>query len=273
MESANACNGRGACSPKTGKCACGMPFKGKSCELSGCPKNCLNRGGCNEATGKCACPKGYHGIACEFVSCPDDCSGGGECNRLSGKCICKMGFSGPRCRRATRCNGAKNSVKKMNWYTVWDKPGWITCPIGQAVYAFRRGLCDALSCLNSGSCAAPCEGTSADAYQVPIRHCYHSLDWYGSMDKQGWSKCEANYFVTGLYRSCDSLYCLQMAKCCSFKASRWASCTNTNWAAKFNGPGWVRAPAHKFVSGLYRSKGHRLRNIDQAYTCGWVRGY
>merc|ERR1712098_867664 len=154
--------------------------------------------------GKCACPKGYHGIACEFVSCPDDCSGGGECNRLSGKCICKMGFSGPRCRRATRCNGAKNSVKKMNWYTVWDKPGWITCPIGQAVYAFRRGLCDALSCLNSGSCAAPCEGTSADAYQVPIRHCYHSLDWYGSMDKQGWSKCEANYFVTGLYRSCDS---------------------------------------------------------------------
>jgi hypothetical protein len=274
--SANACDGRGACSVETGKCTCNAPYKGKSCELSNCPRDCSSKGGCNEATGKCQCPNGLSGVACEFVSCPDDCSGGGECNRLSGKCICKMGYSGPRCRKATRCpvtRGDSVAIKTINWYTVWDKPGWITCPPGQSIHALRRSSCDALECLEAGSCAAPCEGQSPDAFVVPIRHCYHDLNVYASMDKQGWSKCEANYFVSGLYRSGNSLYNLQMFKCCSYKGSRWASCGSTNWAAKFNGPGWVKSPEHKFISGLYRGKGHRLRDIDQAYTCGWVRGY
>lgn len=278
FQSGNACDGRGACSAETGKCSCSQPYKGKACELSNCPRDCMKRGGCNEATGKCQCPNGYSGEACEFVSCPDDCNApqAGECNRLSGKCICKMGFSGDRCRKSTRCpvsRGEKLALKVVNWYTVWDKPGWITCPPGQNIHALRRSTCDALECLEAGACAAPCEGESSDAYVVPVRHCYHDLNVYASMDKKGWSKCEANYFVGGLFRSGNSLYQLQMFKCCSFKASRWASCGDTNWAAKFNGPGWVRSPEHKFVAGLYRGKGHRLRDIDQAFTCGWVQGY
>jgi len=276
VESANACDGRGACSKDLGTCTCGAPYFGKTCEFSKCPRDCSSRGACNENEGKCNCQEGYDGPACEFVSCPDDCSGGGECNRLSGKCICKMGFSGDRCRKSTRCSADRGdgyAIDGINWYSVWDKPGWITCPPGQIVHALRRSVCDALSCLDSGSCAAPCEGESTSSEKIEVRHCYHALDWYASMDKEGWSKCEANYFVAGLYRSGDSLYNLQMAKCCSFKKARWSECSEMNWATKFNGPGWVRSPDHKFLAGLYRGTGHRLRDIDKAYTCGWVRGY
>merc|ERR1711959_411890 len=105
---------------------------------------------------------------------------------------------------------------ETNWYTLWDKPGWIACPKGQLLYALRRKSCTALSCLDTGSCAAGCEGES---YIYQLRHCYHDLGWYNSFDKAGWSKCLPDYFVAGLYRSCESLYCLQMAKCCSLKES------------------------------------------------------
>jgi hypothetical protein len=275
--SSNACDGRGACDVETGKCVCGAPYKGQSCELSDCPRNCMKRGGCEESTGSCKCTGGYLGHSCEFKSCPDNCGNGGECNRHNGKCVCKDGYSGLTCRKSTRCPAAMGTdlaVKEVNWYTMWDKPGWITCPIGQSIYALRRGICDALDCLEGGSCAAPCEGESwTDATPIKIRHCYHDLNVYFSMDKEGWSKCEANYFVGGFYRSGSSLYNLQMFKCCSYEKSRWSMCSEENWATKFNAIGRARAPAHKFLVGLYRGKGHKLRDIDRAYTCGWVRGY
>jgi len=275
--SSNACDGRGACNTDTGQCTCGQPYKGTSCELANCPRNCMGRGGCEENTGHCQCKEPYLGHSCEFKGCPDNCGDGGECNRHNGQCICKDGYSGERCRKSTRCSSAMGhnvAVKQMNWYTLWDKPGWITCPTGQSMWAMRRGLCDALDCLDSGSCAAPCEGeSSTDATVIETRHCYHDLNVYFSMDKQGWSKCEANYYIGGFYRSGSSLYQLQMFKCCSYKASRWSQCSDENWAAKFNAIGQARAPKHKFLVGLYRSKGHKLRDIDQAFTCGWVRGY
>jgi hypothetical protein len=275
FDSANACNGRGACDVETGKCACSQPYYGDSCEKSKCPDDCLGLGGCNAETGKCACPEGRHGSACEFQTCPKDCNspGGGSCNRLTGHCVCKMGYIGESCEISTRCSAAANSVKEQNWYTVWDKPGWITCPQGQLVYGLRRSVCESLACLEAGRCAAPCEGTGDEEKPLEIRHCYHSLDWYGSFDKEGWSKCDPNYAVAGLYRSCDSLYCLQMAKCCSYKDSRWSQCSEVNWFAPFNAAGWVKVPDHQFISGFYRGAGHQLNNIDKAWSCGLVQGY
>lgn len=164
-------------------------------------------------------------------------------------------------------------MKEVDWYSIWDKPGWATCPIGQSIYALRRSACDALDCLEAASCAAPCEGTTEDSEVIQTRHCYHDLNVYGSFDKEGWSKCEPNYYVGGFYRAGSSLYQLQMFKCCSYKASRWSMCTDISWASKFNAAGWAKVPNDKFLTGLYRSKGHRLRNIDQAHACGWVRGY
>ena len=105
----------------------------------------------------------------------------------------------------------------MNWWTIWDKPGWITCPHGQLLHQLRRTGCSALSCIDSGACAAGCEG---DKHVFATRHCYHDLRWYNSFDGRGWSKCLPDYFVAGLYRSCESLYCLNLAKCCSLKEAR-----------------------------------------------------
>jgi len=275
FNSANACNGRGACDVETGKCACTQPYYGDSCEKSKCPDDCLGVGGCNAETGKCACPEGRHGSSCEFYTCPKDCNSptGGNCNRLTGKCVCKMGYIGESCEISTRCSLPQNSVKEQNWYTVWDKPGWITCPQGQLMSGLRRSVCNSLACLEAGRCAAPCEGIGENEKRLEVRHCYHSLDWYASFDKEGWSKCDPNYYVSGLYRSCDSLYCLQMAKCCSYKDSRWAQCQEVNWFAPFNGPGWVKVPDHQFISGFYRGAGHQLKDIDKAWSCGVVQGY
>eukprot|EP00656_Telonema_subtile_P016798 TRINITY_DN188_c0_g1_i6.p1 TRINITY_DN188_c0_g1~~TRINITY_DN188_c0_g1_i6.p1 ORF type:complete len:968 (+),score=330.56 TRINITY_DN188_c0_g1_i6:141-3044(+) len=276
-ESGNACNGRGACDIETGKCGCGHPYSGKSCELEACPNDCLDRGNCDTNTGHCSCGNDDHGNpfvgpSCEFRTCPYDCTGGGECNRNDGTCLCKDGFSGVQCEKTTRCPNPNLNNANMNWWTVWDKPGWLVCPKGQLMYQLKRSLCQALSCIDSGGCAAPCEGTGDNAHVFQLRHCYHDLRWYNSFDMAGTSECMDDYFVAGLFRSCESLYCLNMAKCCSLKEARWTKCTWNNWAA-FNGPGTGKVGKDQFLVGFKRSEGHQLKNIDEGKGCEFVRGY
>merc|ERR1712086_782463 len=44
-------------------------------------------------------------------------------------------------------------------------------------------------------------------------------------DFKGGKLCRKNYFVAGLFRShCNSLYCLEMAKCCQVQRSVWNEC-------------------------------------------------
>eukprot|EP00658_Telonema_sp_P-2_P076828 TRINITY_DN680_c0_g3_i4.p1 TRINITY_DN680_c0_g3~~TRINITY_DN680_c0_g3_i4.p1 ORF type:complete len:986 (+),score=282.82 TRINITY_DN680_c0_g3_i4:31-2958(+) len=277
-QSGNACNGRGACSIDTGKCGCGHPYSGTSCEFEACPNDCLNRGNCNQNTGHCSCGNDQHGNpyvgpSCEFRTCPYDCTGGGECNRNDGTCICKDGYSGIQCEKTTRCPKATLHNDNMNWWTIWDKPGWMVCPKGQLMFQLKRSLCEALSCVDSGGCAAPCEGTTANNNHVfQTRHCYHDLRWYNSFDTAGTSECLTDYFVAGLFRSCESLYCLNMAKCCSLKEARWTKCTWTNWAI-FNGPGTGKVGRDQFIVGFKRGEGHQLKNLDEAKGCEFVRGY
>lgn len=278
--SSNACDGRGVCNPEpdAGTCSCMAPFFGPTCTSVKCPRECTGRGGCDETTGKCQCPADFWGSACEFLTCPNDCTAetNGECNRHSGECLCKDGYADSTCNIATRCpatRGEDFAVAEVNWYSIWDAPGWVTCPIGQSVYAIQRSSCQALDCLEASSCAAPCLGESDDAEKMEIRHCYHDLNVYFSMDKQGWSKCMADYYIGGFYRSGSSLYELQMFKCCSYKSSRWSRCGELNWATSFDSRARVEAPPHKFLTGLYRTHGHQLKNLDSGYACGWVRGY
>lgn len=282
--SSNACNGRGACNPENGKCACVSPYFGVMCEKTGCPTDCNNgaNGKCDSVTGLCSCnqsPIKYAGPSCHFMECPADCGRptGGECDRNDGHCICKMGFSGLSCQRSSRCTVASLNTKETNWYTIWDKPGWITCPKGQLLYALKRRKCEALSCIDSGSCAAGCEGTSK-VYQT--RHCYHDLGWYNSMDMMGWSKCQPDYFIAGLYRTCESLYCLQIAKCCSMKEVRWAGkprpCGVAAWSAEWkeSGKGELGAQGkHAFITGFYRKRSHSAKSIEKASYCEFVRAY
>eukprot|EP00656_Telonema_subtile_P016801 TRINITY_DN188_c0_g2_i1.p1 TRINITY_DN188_c0_g2~~TRINITY_DN188_c0_g2_i1.p1 ORF type:complete len:1004 (+),score=330.41 TRINITY_DN188_c0_g2_i1:193-3204(+) len=273
--SSNACAGRGACSDDDGKCSCPWPYRGGKCEFEDCPGDCRASGktSCKSDTGKCMCKDPTWGHECEYLSCPADCNGsGGECNRNDGKCICHMGYSGPTCQKTKRCTAKKGLYEdNMNWWTVWDKPGWITCPHGQLLHQLKRGLCSGLSCIDSGACAAGCEG---DKHVFQLRHCYHDLRWYNSFDGKGWSKCLPDYYVAGLYRSCESLYCLNLAKCCSLVDTRWTECKEANWEPIFNGPGTAKVPNDvSFITGFYRDSGHTLKDLDKASYCGFVRGY
>jgi hypothetical protein len=275
--SGNACNGHGACIPESGLCSCQQPYFGQACENTHCPNDCSGKGECNINTGKCSChqsPIKYSGPSCEFLDCPAGCNApNGECNRNDGKCICKMGYTGEKCELSSRCSAASLETAEANWWTLWDKPGWIACPKGQLMYALKRGTCDALSCIDTGSCAAGCQG---DSFVYQLRHCYHDLGWYNSMDQEGWSKCLPDYYVAGLYRSCESLYCLNMAKCCSLEGARWALCGESIWGSSFNNAGWSRlgeAGSHAFITGFKRSKAHTIAAIDSASYCGFVRGY
>jgi len=302
MSSGNSCNGRGPCDINTGRCGCpvvvegcktpqgsncapnecndrnecGNPYFGESCEFERCPNDCMKRGGCNHQTGACTCDndeKGdpFFGPSCEFRSCPMDCNGAaaGECNRNDGKCICKDGYSGVSCTKTSRCEAQSLNNDQMNWWTIWDKPGWLVCPKGQLMYSLKRSLCQALSCIDSGGCAAACEG---EKHVFQLRHCYHDARWYSSFDTKGTSTCLDDYFVAGLFRSCESLYCLNMAKCCSLKEARWTQCSMSNWAI-FDGPGTGRVGSDQFIVGFKRDVGHQLKNIDEAKGCGFVRGY
>jgi hypothetical protein len=302
-----ACNRRGTCSPYTGLCACSSEHDGVMCELESCPSDCMNgeNGSCDTNEGKCNCNtdsqgRAYGGPACERIECPADCGGSnqGFCDTNDGHCVCKMGYSGDECQRSSRCTTSNLNTAATNWYTIWDTPGWIVCPEGQLLYGLKRRNCQALSCIDSGSCAAGCEGTTM-VYQ--IRHCYHDLGWYNSFDMAGWSRCLSDYFVAGLYRSCESLYCLQIGKCCSMKDVRWAggeiepslpdvpptgACTEAGVPSAVGNPGGIFpmvnfktggdatiGNANGFITGFYRTKGHDLQALEKASFCEFVRNY
>lgn len=97
----NACAGRGACDPVTGKCSCftstgigGQSFIGFDCSLLGCKDPfCNGKGTCDLTRGRCRCQTGYTGQTCEFRKCPNNCSGRGTCDRRTGTCTCPPGFN------------------------------------------------------------------------------------------------------------------------------------------------------------------------------------
>jgi hypothetical protein len=118
-----------------------------------------------------------------------------------------------------------------------------------------------------------------------IQHCYHDLGWYNSFDKEGWSKCLPNYFVAGMYRSCESLYCLQIGKCCSMTDVRYTgqvqygdeTTEGENCGTKLMDPGWTKFELDKtdaFITGFYRGQDHDVTNgLKQVSYCEFVRGY
>jgi len=317
--SGNACNGHGACNTVTGECACADPFFSgdkKSCELENCYQKCKSpRGTCDVTQGKCNCVGNNFGSFCQWKACPfhqeKSCNGHGTCMRNTGSCICKIPYSGPTCEQTSRCKSQNLHNDKMNWWTAWDKPGWLLCPTGQLLYKLDRSSCatlpdpkndpmkasstgGALSCIESGGCASPCEKAVPNEYNFQIRHCYHDLKWYNEFDHKGYAGCQSDYFVAGLYRSCESLYCLNMVKCCSLmgeqpsdqsflmpygatKQARWYGCGFEEWGSNFNGKTEQQmtgtVPEGTFITGFRRGAGHTLQDIEAASYCKLVRGY
>jgi len=213
--------------------------------------------------------------SCQYKSCPKNCFGGGQgvqpngyCDRISGKCVCNSDetYNGKKCKSICR-----QQKQMVDWSRSFDKWGWSVCPTKWLLTGLRTdGGGDALYNIDLGQCEKPCEGTGTDKSAIGITHCYHE-NWWKKFDTKGGKFCRRNYFVAGLFRShCNSLYCLEMAKCCQVKRSIWTRCqwTPINQAAFQSGRHTAEVQGTKaFIAGFYRTKQHSLGGLTYFYQC------
>merc|ERR1712216_311846 len=141
-----------------------------------------------------------------------------------GECTCAQNviLNGPTCKAPKRCD-----EKEADWSQSFDRWGWSTCKHGYLLVGLKtdqQGSADALYNLNKAVCAKPCEGAASEVIKIERYACYHE-NWWKSFDFAGGKFCRKNYFVAGLFRShCNSLYCIEMAKCCQVERSLWSDC-------------------------------------------------
>jgi len=129
---------------------------------------------------------------------------------------------------------------------------------------------DALYNIDLGKCEQPCEGTGTDKFPIKITHCYHE-NWWKKFDSKGGKFCRRNYFVAGLFRShCNSLYCLEMAKCCQIKRSLWTKCSWSSISENGlkSGSDTVAVEGDKaFIAGFYRGASHTVAGLKYFRQC------
>merc|ERR1712146_367361 len=198
-------------------------------------------GVCNTVKGRCSCAATAScGLpdqplcpnACVYNDCEANCQGvntdgssaSGLCDRFSGLCSCNYNnvFNGPSCVTPGRGSGKTDKGSQtMIWTATMDKWGWSLCNKGYLLVGMktdRLQTMDALYNLDKGVCQQPFEASSAILKAVEPSRCYHE-NWWKKFDTRGGKFCRRNYFVAGLFRShCNSLYCIEMAKCCSSSA-------------------------------------------------------
>lgn len=171
-----------------------------------------------------------------------------------------------------------------------DKWGWSLCPTGKLLVGLNRDgpydngeIGDALFNIQTAICRSPAEGrvqdvASGDGTSVELGHCYHE-NWWSKFDSKGGAFCRQNYFVAGLFRShCNSLYCLEMVKCCQVKRALWNDCKWVDMSTwKFKDPvkkatKYAMIEAHSagpkgFIAGFYRGTSHTLDGMQYMRQC------
>merc|ERR1711959_299035 len=302
--SASACHGRGECLTREvdgeleGFCKCNENHNyGKACEWHKCGDGgngveCQGRGTCKKENGMCMCDAPFHGARCEggegskkqcfscsYKSCIGDCGDNGSCNKIAGECTCNA-------QEGTFYNGAlcKAPCRMLEYVSDWtrsmDKWGWSTCKEDFLLTGIKRdGAGDALYNLAYGKCARPCEGTASSQKALRLEHCYHE-NWWKKFDFAGGKFCRKNYFIAGLFRShCNSLYCLEMAKCCQVQRSLWNQCKWVAISSQFSDKNckeengriecsWAEIEDSKsFVAGFYRTQQHTLDGLTYIRKC------
>merc|ERR1711977_635985 len=229
---------------------------------------------------KAGCPG-----ACLYEDCANNCGGDdtdggtgqvGRCDRFTGLCSCSPSavFNGPECLIPSRGVAAgEQKIDEMVWTSSMDKWGWSTCSPGTLLIGMKTDMKqskDALYNLDSGLCQQPWEAGSKISNALHTSCCYHE-NWWKKFDTRGGKFCRRNYFVAGLFRShCNSLYCLEMAKCCQVKRSIWTRCmwTPINQNAFQGGNAFSAVQGDKaFIAGFYRSGLHTLGGLTYYYQC------
>jgi len=280
-----------SCNPAEGTCVCPENTWGPTCSYQMCPfvndpnddpefvrstsrRSCHGQGRCDNSNGKCFCDEGFSGISCErdeqkgapeapkYYPCPGMAEDGKWCDRNSGLWTCESG-TGPQCDRSGR-----NNVVVADWTLSMDKRGWSLCPEGTLLFGLNRGPAaagedtagDALYSIETAKCAAPSAGE--------VVNCYHQ-SWWQALDSPGGAFCRHNYFVAGLFRSsCNSLYCVDMAKCCQVRHATWSNC---KWQSMDS---WNRAHVYaeatgtgSFITGFFRDGLHTLNGLTKIRQC------
>jgi len=105
----------------------------------------------------------------------------------------------------------------------------------------------------------------------------HDADWGLTFDREGWGKCDDKQFLVGLWRSDnkgndDGIHLIEWGRCCSSGLYRFGSCYNQNvLTALDRNNNWAKCKEGTYMTGLYRSGGKWLSNIERVKCCG-VRG-
>lgn len=271
-----ACSGHGSCDGATGKCICAESFTGLKCGERTCLDECSGEGGCNKNTGECECNGGYQGRSCEFRSCAGGCGGSssGVCDRDSGTCVCKEGYSGKNCGKSTTCNVQTTTLQDWAMF----RSGWSTCPYGSFLTGLKTAPkvqteggesieCSSIECLQQARCSTPC----FESTPVRYGHCYQA-NWWKSFNTAGWSKCRDPYYITGFYRNrCSSLYCIEVAQCCTVHEATYTQCGEHPWTNQLSRPdSWALVPDNRFITGLYRAgRDGTISDMTKAAVCNF----
>ncbi|XP_059140356.1 aerolysin-like [Physella acuta] len=108
---------------------------------------------------------------------------------------------------------SKTQVVMADWWSTFDRANtWASCPSGyflNGLYTSNpaKALTGKLTNIEEGRCVKPADHPAyyGQCYDHDISICF---------DNVGYCRCNDNYFVTGLYRTCDQLHCLEKFRCC-----------------------------------------------------------
>ena len=151
----------------------------------------------------------------------------------------------PVCSQST-CGG--------NWALSFDSSGWSTCSSGCVMTGLTRsgGGSGELFNLEAATC---CSAGSLQCTDVDIS---------SSFDTEGWAECPANTYMNGLERSGgNSLYNVESMRCCGDATTTLTNCENYRIWSSFDGAGTVTCPGNKVMTGMYRTSGNALSNIEE----------
>lgn len=144
---------------------------------------------------------------------------------------------------------------------------WNLCPSGTLFVGFYRGGDQHINSLEYYRCCRPCREDGNTV--LGVSGCVTG-DWGISFDREGWSQCPGNTFITGYYKSsCNFIYCIEHAQCCQIESSRGRKDCGAkgSWGLSMDAAGWSVLDENRFAVGLYRSGGQYLYNIEYPNQC------
>jgi hypothetical protein len=101
--------------------------------------------------------------------------------------------------------------------------------------------------------------------------CY-SANWWGSYDREGWSSCNAGYFLSGVFRTGNmwdgtaGIHQIEMGHCCKPKGgpAEYGECSED---ALFDNPGLSECAPGKAITALWRSGDNSINGMDKMKCC------